>query len=89
MGCGRGGSRNLRARRNQVLLGLTAASFAVWSLLLQSGDEYDALPTGVFLQPVVGAKFAATVVLFGVSAACLRDAGAADRTALPAGASVP
>lgn len=63
---------DLRVRRTQVLLGLTVASFSVWSLLLQSGDEYDALPTTVLLQPVIGAKFAATVALFGVCVAWLR-----------------
>lgn len=64
---------DLHVRRNQVLLGLTVASFSVWSLLLQSGDEYDALPTTVLLQPVIGAKFLATVVLFGVTVAWLRS----------------
>lgn len=65
---------DLRRRPNQVLLAVTVASFAVWSLLLQSGDEYDALPTSVALQPVIGAKFAATVALFAATAAYLRRA---------------
>lgn len=64
---------DLGARRNQVLLAVTAASFAVWALLLQSGDEYDALPTGLALQPVVNAKFGATVALFVVTLVVLRS----------------
>ncbi len=61
-----------RDRRNQVLLAVTAATFAVWALLLQSGDEYDALPTGLALQPVVNAKFLATLTLFVCTMAVLR-----------------
>ncbi len=66
---------DLQHRRNQVLLAVTAASFSVWSLLLQSGDEYDALPTSVVLQPVIGAKFAATLALFAATAVFLRRRG--------------
>ena len=72
---------DLGVRRNQVLLALTSASFAVWAVLLQSGDEYDALPTGLALQPVVNAKFLATVVLLACTVVVLRTGR--PRSALP------
>lgn len=58
--------------RDRLLLAVTTASFGVWALLLQSGDEYDALPTSVVLQPVVSAKFLASVALFAVTVLVLR-----------------
>ena len=57
---------------DRALLAATTASFGVWALLLQSGDEYDALPTNVALQPIVSAKFLATVVLFATTLVVLR-----------------
>ncbi len=63
---------DLRRRRNQVLLAVTAGTFATWAVLLQSGDEYDALPTGLALQPVVNAKFLATVALLACALVIVR-----------------
>ena len=63
---------DLGRRRNQVLLAVTAGTFAIWAVLLQSGDEYDALPTGLALQPVVNAKFLATVALLACALVVVR-----------------
>ncbi|MBL8778738.1 MAG: DUF2029 domain-containing protein [Acidimicrobiales bacterium] len=64
--------RGTESLGDRALLAATAASFGVWALLLQSGDEYDALPTSVVLQPIVSAKFLATVVLFATTLVVLR-----------------
>ncbi len=57
---------------DRALLAVTTATFGVWALLLQSGDEYDALPTSVVLQPIVSAKFLASVALFVATVLVLR-----------------
>lgn len=84
-------SSDLRRRRNQVLLAVTAATFAIWAVLLQSGDEYDALPTGLALQPVVNAKFLATVALLACALVVVRTGRpeGVDRPVEPPGTGTP
>lgn len=67
------GERLLSEGARPARLFLLAASFSVWAFVLTAGDEYRALPRAAIAQPLFATKFLATLALFLVGIATLRD----------------